>query len=373
MAVTQAIGDLKRAPRRLAPWILGRRPPEPPTDGIAPPHPHEADAAEPGRGRAARSPREIPIRGWRDIAMRVWRAFNADRLPAVAGGVAFYALLALFPTMAAFVSLYGLIADVQAAQDHLAILAGVVPAEVLTFIGQEMTRIAGERSSGLSLTFGVSLLLSLWSANAGVKAMFDALNVAYHETEKRTFFVSTLQTLAFTFATVLFLIAAAVAIVVVPVVLNFFGLGMGAWLVALLRWPALVLVMTFGLAMLYRFGPSRRAARWSWLSWGAAIAAVLWLGASLAFSWYVSNIANYAATYGSLGAVVGLMMWMWVSALVVLLGAEINSEIEHQTAHDTTVGGDKPMGRRGALVADSLGEASGKGAIKAETAVATTT
>jgi membrane protein len=362
---------VRAAPRRLAPWILGRRPPEPAGDAPPPPTPEEAEALEPGRGRAAQTPRGIPRRGWIDIAIRTWNSFNADRLPAVSAGIAFYGLLSLFPTMAAFVSLYGLFADVSTAQQQLAYLAGVVPAEVLTFIGQEMTRIAGERTGSLSLTFVVSLLLSLWSANAASKALFGGLNVAYHETEKRGFLIINLETLAFTLGAVVFLIMAAASIVVVPLLFEFLPLGIGAALLSLLRWPILVAFMTVGLAALYRFGPSRRAAEWRWLSWGAVIAAVLWLGASLAFSWYVSNVADYAATYGSLGAVVGLMMWMWVSALVVLLGAELNSEIEHQTAVDTTKGADKPMGRRGALVADTLGEASGKGAVKAGTTVAT--
>ena len=354
--------------RRLAAWIIGRRPPAPEADAPAP-TPEEAAAMEPGRGRDARAPADIPRRGWLDILLRTWRSFQADRLPAVSAGIAFYGLLSLFPTMAAFVSLYGLFADVATAQAQLAHLTGVVPADVLTFIGEQMTRIAAERTDSLSLTFLLSLLLSLWSANAASKALFDGLNVAYHETEKRNFLILNLQTLAFTLGAVVFLILAAAAIVVVPLVFEFLRLGEGAALLSLLRWPLLVLFMAAGLAVLYRFGPSRRPAGWRWISWGAALAAALWLGASLAFSWYVSDVANYTATYGSLGAVVGLMMWLWVSALVVLLGAELNSEIEHQTARDTTVGADRPMGRRGALVADSLGEARGKGAVQAGVAV----
>jgi membrane protein len=243
------------------------------------------------------------LKGWRDIALRTWRSFNADRLPAVAGGVAFYGLLALFPTMAAFVSLYGLFFDVASAQQQLALLTGVLPADVLTFIGEEMTRITTTRTGDLSLTFALSLLLALWSANAASKALFGGLNVAYHEREKRNLLVINAQTLAFTLAAVVFLILAVGAIVVVPLVFQFFGLGFGAALLSLLRWPLLVAFMALGLSALYRFGPSRRPARWRWLSWGATVAAVLWLVASLAFSWYVSNIANYAATYGSLGAV----------------------------------------------------------------------
>lgn len=368
MSTRQGFANWRHA-GRLAPWIVGRRPPESPDPETPAPTPAEAEATEPGRGRAAVTPRDIPRRGWRDVALRTWRAYGADRLSAVAAGIAFYGLLSLFPTMAAFVSLYGLFADVATAQQHLAYLTGVVPADVLTFIGQEMTRIAGQRTGDLGLTFVLSLLLSLWSANAASKALFDGLNVAYHEHEKRNFFIINLETLAFTLGAVVFLVLAVGAIVVVPVVFEVLTLGYGAALVSLLRWPLLVLFMTAGLAFLYRFGPSRRPARWRWLSWGAAIASVVWLAASLLFSGYVANFANYSGTYGSLGAVIGLMMWLWVSALVVLVGAELNSELEHQTAVDTTTGGTRPMGRRGALVADSLGEASGRGAVPAGTTI----
>lgn len=372
MSVARRLEPVRRAPRKVVPWILGRTPPEALVDADAPPPtPEEVEASEPGRGRAATKPQEVPALGWKDIALRTWRSLNADRLPAVAGGIAFYGLLSLFPTMAAFVSLYGLFFDVATAQQQLSYLTGVVPADVLTFIGEEMTRIAGSRGSDLSLTFGVSLLLALWGANAASKALFDGLNVAYHEREKRNFIKLNLQTLAFTLGAIVFLILAVGAIVVVPVLFNLLPLGIGAALLSLLRWPILVGFMTLGLAALYRFGPSRRPARWRWLTAGAVTAAVLWLVASLAFSWYVSNIANYAATYGSLGAVVGLMMWLYVSALVVLLGAELNSELEHQTAVDTTTGGRRPMGRRGAVVADSLGEASGKNALQPGAAVTT--
>jgi membrane protein len=368
--VHKNLNRIRRAPRRIAPWILGAAPPKLPVDtGVPPPTPAEADAIEPGRGRAALNPRHIPAKGWRDIALRTWRSFNADRLPAVSAGVAFYGLLSLFPTMAAFVSLYGLFFDVATAQQQLSLLTGVVPADILTMIGEEMTRIAGTRTGDLSLTFGLSLLLALWGANAASKALFGGLNVAYHEREKRNILKLNAVTLAFTLATIVFLMLAVGAVVVVPILFNLLPLGIGATLIALVRWPLLMVIMAVGLSALYRFGPSRRPARWRWLSWGAAIAALLWLGASLAFSWYVGNIANYARTYGSLGAVIGLMMWLWVSALVVLLGAELNSEIEHQTAQDTTTGGRRPMGERGAIVADSLGEASGKDVVKAETPI----
>jgi membrane protein len=289
----------------------------------------------------------------------------------VSAGVAFYGLLSLFPTMARSCRCYGLFFDVATAQQQLSLLTASCPADILTMIGEEMTRIAGTRTGDLSLTFAFSLLLALWGANAASKALFRRTERRYHEREKRNILMLNAETLAFTLATIVFLMLAVGAVVIVPILFNLLPLGIGAALVALVRWPLLMVIMAVGLAGLYRFGPSRRPARWRWLSWGAAIAALLWLVASLAFSWYVSNVANYARTYGSLGAVIGLMMWMWVSALVVLLGAELNSEIEHQTAVDTTTGGRRPMGERGAVVADSLGQASGKGAVKGATPLPT--
>jgi membrane protein len=188
--------------------------------------------------------------------------------------------------------------------------------------------------------------------------MFDALNVAYDEEEKRGFFSLNLRSLTFTLGAIVFILLAVGAIVVIPVVLNFVGLGAVAeWLLWLARWPALLAGVVLGLAVLYRYGPSREQAEWKWITPGSVVAAVLWLIASMLFSWYVANFGSYNETYGSLGAAIGFMTWMWLSTTIVLLGAELNAEIEHQTAKDTTAGPDRPLGRRGAEVADTLGEA----------------
>jgi membrane protein len=313
---------------------------------------------EHGRGRHADSPHDIPAAGWRDVAWRTWKEFNDDGIPGVAASVAFFGILALFPGMAAFVSLYGIYADVGAAQKHLEALAGVLPADSLTFIGTEMIRVAATKKASLSATFGISLLLSLWSANAGVRALFTGLNVAYEETEKRSFLRLNLITLAFTLGALVFLLLAMTAMVAAPLVLDFFNLDAGSRFIAALRWPALLVVVVAGLSVIYRFGPSREQPRWRWVTWGGVLAAFGWLAVSLLFSWYVGAFGHYSVTYGSLGAVVGFMTWMWLTSIVILLGAELNAEMEHQTVRDSTTGAPLPMGVRGARMADTLGKAA---------------
>jgi membrane protein len=323
---------------------------------------HQVDAIvrqEPGRGREANAPSQIPGRGWKDILWRVLVSFNANRLAAAAAAVTFFTLLALFPAITAFVSLYGLFNDVGTAREPLVLLAGIVPEGVLDFIGDEVERIASGRSSDLTLAFGGSLLLSLWSANASMKSLFEALNIAYHETEKRNILIFNLTTLFFTLCGLLFLLTVVGLVVVTPLVLNLVGWNSAlAWLTPF-RWPLLLLMQVCALAVLYRFAPSRRNARWRWVRWGSVVASLLWVGVGWLFSWYLSSIANYAATYGSLGTVMGFMFWTYLSTLVVLFGAQLNAEMEHQTAQDTTQPPEMPIGQRGALVADSIGPKAG--------------
>jgi membrane protein len=327
-------------------------------DVEAPAAVQRARAAEPGRGRRARFPWDIPVAGWKDILWRTWRQIGEDRLLAVAAGVVFYALLAIFPAISAFVSVYGLFADVGTVREHLSIVAQVVPADALAPIEEQVGRVTATGNAVLGFAFLLSLAVALWSANAGMKAIIDALNVAYDEHEKRGFIRVTLISLAMTLGVIVAGLGAIGAIVVFPVAVSYLGLESATGtLVAILRWPLLLATLLIGLAILYRFGPSRTEARWQWLSVGSIAAAILWLAGSAALSWYLSNFANYGAAYGSLAAAVGLMMWLWLSAIVILLGAELNAEIEHQTAHDTTVGPFKPLGRRGAVMADTVGSA----------------
>jgi membrane protein len=350
-----AAGVILAWPRRTSPfdWSFLKRqltPPVPPHVEVA-----AADTLEPGRGRSARHPGQIPLRGWKDIFWRAWTEFNRDNIPQVAGGVTFFGLLALFPAMAAFVSLYGLFFDPSTASQQVKLLADVLPGEALGFVTDQLTRLTSSRHSGLSLAFITGLLLSLWSANAGMKALMVGLNIAFEEKEKRNFIKLNLVSLAFTLGGLVFVMLSGGAVIVAPIVLAFIGYqGSG---LALLRWPVLLLVAVGALAVLYRYGPSRQRERWSWVSAGSALAAVLWLVTSLLFSQYVAHFGNYDKTYGSLGAVIGFMSWIWVSVITVLFGAEINSEIEHQTAVDTTTGHARPMGERGAFMADTLGAA----------------
>jgi membrane protein len=310
------------------------------------------------RGRDAETPAEIPAKGWKDIAWRVYEGLQNDRVLLVAAGVTFYALLALFPATAALVSLYGLFADPSTINEHLRLVSGFLPDGALEVIGDQVRRIASQKAT-LGFTFIGTLALALWGANAGTKAIFDALNIIYKEREKRSFIGLTLQSLLFTLGAIVLMLVALAAIVVVPVVLKLFGVPgeSGGALFSLLRWPLLYLLILFAIACLYRYGPSRTQAQWRWVTWGSAIAGAIWIAGSLLLSWYVANFGTYNATYGSLGAVIGFMVWMWLSIIVVLLGAEINAEMEHQTARDTTEGRRKPMGARGARMADELGEA----------------
>ncbi len=320
---------------------------------------HQARAAEAGRGRDATSPAEIPVAGWRDIAWRVYEQVQSDRLLAVAAGVVFYGLLALFPAITALVSFYALFADPTTIAQHLAFIGSLMPAGAFGIVEEQVTRIAQGSGGGLSTAFALGLLVAIWSANAGMKAMIDALNVAYGETEQRGFIRLNLLSLTMTIGGLVFLLLAIGTVIVLPLVFSWLGLqDFGAWALAMLRWPALMIVIALGLAVLYRFGPSRRAAQWRWFSVGAVVATLLWIAGSLLFSWYLSNFANYNATYGSLGAGIGLMMWLWLTVIAILLGAEINAEIEHQTAKDSTVGPEKPLGSRGAAMADSVGAAT---------------
>lgn len=311
----------------------------------------DADA----RGKEAESPSEVPAAGWKDIAWRVYDKIQRDRVLLVAAGVSYYGLLALFPAIAALVSLYGLFADPETIKDQLSMLEGIVPEGAIQVVGDQISRIQAQGGGKLGLYFFIGLAISLWSANAGVKSIFDALNIVYEEDERRSFLQYNLQSLMFTLGGIAFATLAVTGIVVLPAVLSFVGLeSMAGTIIAALRWPLLLVVILLGLALLYRYGPSRERAEWRWVTWGSGITAVVWLAGSMLFSWYVSNFGNFNETYGSLGAVIGFMIWMWLSATIVLVGAEINAELEHQTRKDTTTGEARPMGERGAHFADRV-------------------
>jgi membrane protein len=318
---------------------------------------HKAET-ERDRGRAAESPTAVPAKGWKDILWRTYEEMNKDRILAVAAGVTYFGILALFPAITALVSMYGLFADASTINDHLTGLSGILPAGATEIIADQVKRIASQGEGTLGFAFFFGLALALWSANAGMKALFDALNVAYDEDEKRGFIALNLKSLAFTMGAIVFILLAVGGIVVIPLVLNFIGLGaVTEWLLWLARWPALLAAVCLALAVLYRYGPSRDEVEWKWITPGSLIAAAIWIVASMLFSWYVANFGSYNETYGSLGAAIGFMTWMWLSTTIVLVGAELNAEIEHQTAKDTTKGPPQPLGQRGAEMADTVGEA----------------
>jgi len=315
-----------------------------------------ARAREAGRGREAMTPGEIPFLGWKDIGLRVLWSVPANRLIALSGGVAFFTLMAVFPGIATVVSLYGLFAEKRTVVDQLGILYGIMPPGVLDLFKQQIMLVVGSGNDKLGVAFFISFAIALWSANSGVSALFDALNVVYGEKEKRSLVRFYSTTLAVTLGSILFIVAALVGVVGLPATLHLFGLpALTESAVRILRWPVLLVTVMLGLAVLYRVGPSWRDAQWRWLSWGSVVSALLWIGASMLFSWYVASFDSYNRIYGSLGAAIGFMSWTWISILIVLIGAELNAEMEHQTARDTTEGHPKPLGLRGANMADHVG------------------
>ncbi|MCP1548305.1 MULTISPECIES: YihY/virulence factor BrkB family protein [Methylorubrum] len=319
---------------------------------------HLVARTEQNRGRSADTPTEVPAEGWKDILKRTYRDIGENRLTLVSAGVTFFVLLAIFPAVAALVSVYGLIADVSTINHQIETLRGVLPSGGVDIVAEQVKRVTEKGDTTLGLTALIGIALSVWSANGGVKHVFDALNLVYNEREQRGFFRLNLVSLAFTAGALLFVVLALAGIVAVPLAIQFVGLSGDAWWLALLRWPVLFLIVILMLAVLYRYGPSRDAPRWRWVTTGGIVAGFLWLAGSLLFSWYVSNFGSYDKTYGSLGAAIGFMTWIWISTTIVLLGAQLNAEIEHQTAKDTTVGAPQPLGTRDARMADTVGAAA---------------
>jgi membrane protein len=314
---------------------------------------------EHGHGRSATAPSEIPARGWKDILLRVYRGIADNRILANAGAVTFFALLALFPGIAALVSIYGLFSDAGSIAKQLDTLSIILPAGAIEVIGGQLKMLTDQGPAKLGFGFLFGLVISVWSANGGVKALFDALNIVYEENEKRSFIRLNAISLSFTVAMIAFLGVAIACVVALPAILQYLPAFVGTVL-NIARWPLLAVLVAFGLACIYRYGPSRDTPRWRWITWGSAFAAVGWLIASAVFSFYAANFGNFDKTYGSLGAVIGFMLWIWISVIVMLLGGKLNAETEHQTARDSTEGQPKPLGQRDAEMADTVGPAQDK-------------
>jgi membrane protein len=288
-----------------------------------------AGEAEPQRSAAPA--RSLPGRSWA-IVKRTFSKFSDNRILSVSAGVTYYLLLAVFPGLAALVSLYGLFADPATIPQQLDALAGLLPQGGIELIREQLQRLASHRHSALGLGFLFGLATALWSTSAGMKALFDALNVVHDEVEKRSYLKLTAMALLFTLCAMVFSLLALAAVVVVPIILNFVGLGPMVIALKLLRWPLLLVAAMLGMAVFYYYGPSRTDRKWRWISWGSALAALGWVAVSVLFSWYVQNFGSYDKTYGSLGAAIGFMTWLWLSSTVFLLGAELDAVIKNESA-----------------------------------------
>lgn len=321
-----------------------------------------APSADTGRtaddhGRSASTPEAIPFSGLRDVFWRVFHEILDDRVTLIAAGVTFYLLLAIFPALAALVSLYGLVADPVTISEHLRELAVLLPPGAFDLLADQIKALVERRDSTLGIAFFVGLAIALWSTHNGTLAIFDAMNVAYEEKEKRSLVRLNLMGLCFTLCSMAFAVVMVALVGVMPVVLSYLWLDQfKEHMALLLRWPLLLLVVAVAVTMVYRFGPSREPAKVRWMTWGAALTTVGWAIMSIGFSFYLNHFANYNATYGTLGALIGFLIWIWLSVVILIIGAELNGELEHQTARDTTTGTPLPMGARGAYVADTLGE-----------------
>jgi membrane protein len=309
------------------------------------------------RGRDATEPQQIPRRGWKEILLRTWREVRQDNISIIAAGVAFYALLAIFPALGAALAIYGFVADPHTINQHLNVLTGVLPSDARSVLERQLSSLVMQPKAALSFGALFAIALALWSASSGVKSLMTALNIAYEEEEKRGFLHYNALALAMTFGAIIAALIALTLVAVLPPLLQALPLPNWLhWVLSLARWPILALGVITELAVLYRYGPSRNEARWNWVTWGAVAATVLWIIASALFSWYAANFANYNKTYGSVGAIVVLLMWFYITAFVILLGAELNAEMERQTTADTTRAPWKPMGSRGARMADTVAD-----------------
>jgi membrane protein len=304
-----------------------------------------SDPVENNRGREAETPTEIPVQGWGDIFLRVKAKVAADNLSIISAGVAFFSFLAIFPAMAALVSIFGLITSPTELQNYLHMIESLLPSEAVDVINNELTRIIQAQGSRLGWGALGGTVLALWSSVKAMSAMFAAMNVTYDEKEKRGFITLRAMALLMTLVAMLFVITSLGLIIGVNFVLRLIGIGeITASLINYSRWPLLAGSCILFLAVLYRYGPSRRQPQWKWVTPGAIVATLLWLLGSALFSFYVTHFASYNVSYGSLGVVVILMIWFFLSAYSILLGAEINAEMERQTLKNTTAGKPKPSG-----------------------------
>lgn len=310
------------------------------------------------RGRDADSPSAIPARGLKDVAIRIYGRLMRERVTLTAAGVAFYLLLALFPGLAAMVSLYGLVSDPTSIAGQMRFFSGLLPGDALDLVLGQLEALSKQNNSTLSIGFLIGLGIALWSAHNGVVALFEAMNLAYSEEETRSFLHITLLSTAFTLCGLIVAAVLATALGVLPAVMAVvFIPDRVELLMKVIRWPIMLALIWGGTVLIYRYGPSRADAKLRWLGPGTLFSTGSWLVASLGYSYYLENFADLNATYGTLGTFIGFMLWTWISTVILIVGAIINAELEHQTACDSTTGPSKPMGERGAEMADTLGKA----------------
>lgn len=308
-------------------------------------------------GRKADAPQEIPAKGWKDVLKRVKQGIKDDRLSLISAAMAYYALFAFVPALSSIVLMYAWISDPSQIQNHISTLSDFMPPEGREILNNQLGSLAGKASPTIGIGAIGALLIALWSASKGSKAIIEAMNIIYEEKETRGFFKLNVFAIGMTLLGAVMGILAIGIIVIVPIVMNFLDfLPMTTMLAKVGSWILLLGIFSFYLSFAYRFGPDRENAKWKWVSWGAVFSAVLWALVSALFSWYAQEFGNFNKTYGSLGAIIVLMTWFYLSSFVVLLGAEINAEMEHQTSQDSTTHPDKPMGERDAHMADTLGE-----------------
>ncbi|MEX0618862.1 MAG: YihY/virulence factor BrkB family protein [Pseudohongiellaceae bacterium] len=306
-------------------------------------------------GQKANAPGEIPARGWKEILWRVKSEYGKDHIQIVSAGIAFYFFLALFPAIAALVSIYGLIVDPAQVEQQMNQLTAILPQQAHQLISDILQDISSKTGQTLGWSLIIGVALSIWSAKKGVNAVFEGVNIAYNEQDRRNFFKKNGLALLLAFYGIIIAIISMALIVGVSALSGRLGLpSLLTTLVEWLRWPVLAAIVVFSLGLIYRVAPHRNAPKCRWVSWGAIAATALWLAGSALFSFFVNNFGNYDATYGSFAAVIVLMLWFFLTAFTILLGAEINSEMEHQTARDSTVGKEKPIGQRDAYYADHV-------------------
>ncbi|HET9292305.1 MAG TPA: YihY/virulence factor BrkB family protein [Actinomycetes bacterium] len=324
---------------------------------------HETDPREvedDDAGRRAGAPQQIPPKGWKDIAKRTAKEVKQDQVPLLGAGVAFYILLSLFPAIIAGVSLYGLVADPQTVRDQIDRLAQRLSPETAKLVGDQIEQITSGAGGALGVATVIGILTALWSASSGMKALITGVNLAYDESESRKFVKLRGRAIVMTLGAMGLLAVAGATIVGFPPIANDLPVVV-QWVVSILRFLLLAALLIVGLAALYRFAPDRDEPRWTWVTWGSGVATVLWIVASIGFSIYANSFGNYNKTYGALAGVIILMFWLYLTAVIVLVGAELNTEMELQTARDTTKGPEQPMGERGGHAADHVAESPAGG------------